>query len=82
MISWNAPGGASGIVSSHAWATKSAPGATTPSYSSLDVRLGWSVWEGLSLSLVGQNLLQSHHLEAARGTAVERGVYGKLTWRR
>lgn len=52
----------------------------TPSYTSLDVRLGWSAWQKLGLSLVGQNLLQSHHTESLGGTDVQRGVYGKLTW--
>jgi len=46
------------------------------------VRLGWSVSKELRLALVGQNLLQSHHLESARGVAVQRGVYGRVTWRR
>src|SRR6185295_17008718 len=41
------------------------PQETTPGYSSLDVRLGWSVSKELRLALVGQNLLQSHHLESA-----------------
>ncbi len=58
-----------------------APGDDTSSYSSLDVRLGWSGWENLSLSLVGQNLLESHHTEFPRGTDVQRGVYGRATWR-
>jgi iron complex outermembrane receptor protein len=52
----------------------------TPAYASLDLRLGWSAWKRLRMSVVGQNLLQGHHTEFQRGTAVQRGVYGKLTW--
>ena len=36
---------------------------TIPSYTRLDVGLTWKPWEQSSLSLVGQNLLQDHHLE-------------------
>jgi iron complex outermembrane receptor protein len=52
-------------------------------YSELDVRLGWRLSEELELSVVGQNLLHDEHVEfgspAARG-AIERSIYGKLTW--
>ena len=53
----------------------------TPSYWEADVRLGWHGWDGLDLSVIGQNLLQNHHEEFPGGTQVERGVYGKVTWR-
>jgi iron complex outermembrane receptor protein len=52
-------------------------------YTELDVRLGWRASERLEVALVGQNLLHDHHTEfgtpAARG-AIERSVYGKVTW--
>jgi iron complex outermembrane receptor protein len=52
-------------------------------YSELDVRIGWRLSEQLQLSVVGQNLLHDEHVEfgspAARG-AIERSLYGKLTW--
>jgi len=58
------------------------PNATrAPSYWSLDVRLGWRPTDGVEVSVVGQNLLEAHHLEFPDGTEVPRGVYGKLTWR-
>jgi len=52
-----------------------------PSYWSLDLRLGWRPTDGVDVSVVGQNLLEAHHLEFPDGTEVPRGVYGKLTWR-
>jgi len=57
------------------------PADTTSSYWNLDVRLGWHPYDSLELSLVGQNLLRSHHGEFSGGTDVERGAYGKATWR-
>lgn len=59
----------------------SVAGSKAPSYSSLDLRLGWSAWKGLGLALVGQSLLQGHHTEFPRGTDVQRGLYAKLTRR-
>jgi iron complex outermembrane receptor protein len=55
-------------------------------YVTLDVRLAWKPIPSLELSLVGQNLLESRHLEYIPEafpfpTEVERGVYGKVTWR-
>lgn len=54
-------------------------------YWRLDTRLGWRVSDGLELSLVGQNLLQSAHREYSsptdlNSTEIERGFYGKATW--
>lgn len=58
------------------------------SYYNLDARLGWHASDSLELSLVGQNLLDRDHLEFVPGDFVvlpahelQRGVYGKLTWR-
>ncbi len=53
----------------------------TPSYWNADVRLGWRGPSGVELSVAGQNLLDDHHEEFPGGTQVERGVYGKLSWR-
>ncbi len=56
-------------------------------YVTLDVRLGWRPTENLEVALVGQNLLEDEHMEFQQpsspiaSTAVERGVYGKVTWR-
>jgi iron complex outermembrane receptor protein len=63
------------------------PAAAVEGYTSLDLRLGWRPLQRLELSLVGQNLLDGAHVEfvpeiiPTHPTGVERGVYGKLTWR-
>ena len=41
------------------------PALQIPSYTRLDTGLTWSLAKKLSLSFVGQNLLQDHHLEPA-----------------
>jgi iron complex outermembrane receptor protein len=62
--------------------------AGVASYVSLDIRLGWKPREDLELALVGQNLLDKQHPEFSAPlyvnsipTELERGVYGKITWR-
>jgi iron complex outermembrane recepter protein len=65
----------------------SLPELHVPSYISMDLRLAWRPRKHLELAAVGQNLLQTHHLEytdsaTAGATEVVRGVYGTLTWRR
>ena len=56
-------------------------------YHNLDVRLGWRPRKAWEMSLVGHNLLEAHHHEFLPGlfstqpTEVQRGVYGKVTWR-
>lgn len=63
------------------------PGHGVESYLAIDLRLGWKPNKNLEMSLVGQNLLDSHHLEwvdwfyQPRGIEVEPGVYAKITWR-
>lgn len=58
-----------------------------PSYTRLDTGLSWRWKEGVSLSLVGQNLLRDHHVEfidstgASRSTEIKRSAYVKITWR-
>jgi iron complex outermembrane receptor protein len=62
-------------------------GQDVPSYTRLDSGLTWRWKEGVSLSLVGQNLLRDHHLEfvdfsgATQSTLVKRSAYAKITWR-
>lgn len=57
-----------------------------PKYIEMDTVLTWRPRPSLELSLVGQNLLQAHHLEykdlqmGIRSTEVVRGVYGGVTW--
>ena len=55
-------------------------------YTRLDVRLGWRPKENVEVSLVGQNLLgdRSREFDSTLGegtSRVERGIYGKVTWR-
>jgi iron complex outermembrane receptor protein len=58
------------------------------SYNAMDVRLAWDVRPGLELAVVGRNLLDLAHPEAApdfflgnAGTEVQSEVYGTVTWR-
>ncbi len=61
-------------------------GIDVPGYVELDARLAWKPTEDLELALVGQNLLNNSHEEFASSfistanSAVQRGVYGKVTW--
>ena len=63
------------------------PAPNIAGYVELDLRLGWKPWPNLDISLVGQNLLDNHHPEAASSlllatqpTEVQRSFYGKITW--
>ena len=65
----------------------SIPSLDVPDYISLDARLAWQPNCRTEISLVGQNLLDSHHAEYATSifggeipTEVQRGVYAMLTW--
>jgi iron complex outermembrane receptor protein len=57
-----------------------------PSYTRLDTGLTWRWTEGLSMSVVGQNLVKDRHLEfvdssgVVRSTLIKRSVYAKFTW--
>jgi iron complex outermembrane receptor protein len=60
--------------------------ATIPSYFELNARLAWEATKNLEFSIVGQNLLQSRHLEygvpgAATTEEIARSVYAKITFR-
>jgi iron complex outermembrane receptor protein len=57
-----------------------------PAYTRADVRLGWHVGRQWELSVQGENLLGSRHLEYepegfGRGNYIGRSVGSKLTWR-
>jgi iron complex outermembrane receptor protein len=58
---------------------------TVPSYTDMNVRLGWHVTEQLGLAIVGQNLLHDQHPEFGAPDSlreeIRRAVYGKVTWR-
>ena len=61
------------------------PAQLVPSYTRLDTQLTWRPGERTEVSLVGQNLLQDHHLEfndafqSVNSTQVKRSVYAKIT---
>jgi iron complex outermembrane receptor protein len=64
------------------------PNQEVPSYTRLDVRLGWLPDPSLELSIAVQNIQDSQHPESERGkdvtlatsTEVPRSVYGKAKW--
>lgn len=55
-----------------------------PSYTELNLRLGWRPVKNIEVSLVGQNLLHDQHAEYGfpdpNRTEIERGVFGKVRW--
>jgi len=59
----------------------SLPGQNVSRYFNLDLRLGWHATKNVELSLAGQNLLYGHRAEWSGGTAIQRGIYTKVTWR-
>ena len=58
-----------------------------PSYLTLDLKVAWRPVKDLELALVGQNLLEKQHQEfrpeqfSTTVYEVQRGVYGKVTWK-
>ncbi len=66
----------------------SLPNQNVPSYTRLDLRLGWLPDPSLELSLMAQNIQDSQHPESERGkdvtlatsTEVPRSFYGKAKW--
>jgi iron complex outermembrane recepter protein len=60
--------------------------SSVPAYTRLDTGLTWRIKEALSLSAVGQNLLQDHHLEflgslgGLQSSELMRSAYVKLVW--
>ena len=60
--------------------------AGVPRYFVMDVRMAWQPDEHMEVAVVGQNLLENHHLEFNDyrffPTQVQSGVYGMVTWRR
>jgi iron complex outermembrane receptor protein len=62
-------------------------GPEIPAHARLDTRLGWTPGRDIDLSLVGQNLLDSRHVEfntpgdVVPGSQVRRSIYGKIAWR-
>jgi iron complex outermembrane receptor protein len=62
------------------------PAQQVPSYTRLDTGITWRASEHLAVSLVGQNLLKDHHLEAHSSdqsefsSLIKRSVYAKFAW--
>jgi iron complex outermembrane receptor protein len=62
------------------------PAQQVPSYTRLDTRFSWRPVDRLELSLMGQNLLQSYHVESndtgtsVNPTQVKRSAYAKASW--
>ncbi|MBI3622059.1 MAG: TonB-dependent receptor [Nitrospirae bacterium] len=59
------------------------PAPAVPSYVALDARLGWIVWRGAEISVMGSNLLDRRHPEFGAAPArseLERTVYGRVRW--
>ena len=62
-------------------------GSGIPSYWSLDMRLAWTPKPNWEFSVVGQNLIAPSHPEfnptfvVSQRTEIDRGVYGKVTFR-
>jgi iron complex outermembrane receptor protein len=58
-----------------------------PSYTRIDTQLRWKFSERAELNLVGQNLLQDHHLESldqltlVNSSLITRSAYASFTWR-
>ncbi|MBN2578187.1 MAG: TonB-dependent receptor [Pirellulales bacterium] len=65
----------------------SLPEFAVPEYLMLDARLAWHPKKHVEFAVIGQNLLDNHHLEFNSGrwmttsTEVPRAVYAKATWR-
>ncbi len=61
------------------------PALAIPGYTNLDLRLSYRPNDRTEISLVGQGLLEAQHPEfddrETGITEIQRGVYGKLTWR-
>ncbi len=57
-----------------------------PAYTRLDARFAWQATENLTLSFVGQNLLDNRHQEFGDtqilvSSQIKRSAYGKISWR-
>ncbi len=70
----------------HASAISGATVTPVPAYTTLDLRLAWHVHPGLTLALIGENLLQRRHVEGAPELLpsptlqVPRSVHVKALW--
>ena len=62
-------------------------GLDVGSYHNLDIRLGWQPISKLEFSVIGHNLLENRHTEfkpefiQTAASQIQRGMFGKVTWR-
>ena len=62
------------------------PAQGVPSYTRVDTQLRWKFAERADFSVVGQNLVQDHHLESmdaltvVNSSLIKRGAYARITW--
>jgi iron complex outermembrane receptor protein len=62
------------------------PAQFVPSYTRVDTQLTWRFSEGMTFSVVGQNLLLDHHVEfndylsAVNPSQVKRSAYAQIVW--
>ncbi len=62
------------------------PAQFVPSYTRLDSLVTWRFSERMQMSVVGQNLLSDHHVEAndpyavVNSSEIKRSVYAKIVW--
>ena len=74
-------------TSAHKQPANPIAGTVAPdNYLTLDLRLGWMPADNLTIELVGQNLLDSQHLEhQSRNfvlrSEIERSIYGQISWK-
>ena len=58
---------------------------TVPSYLDLNVRIGFHLSDNIEFSLVGQNLLNGHHVEfgtpGINRVEIRRSIFAKIAWR-
>jgi iron complex outermembrane receptor protein len=60
------------------------PHQFVPAYWAVDLRLAYTPCKNLELAVVGQNLMDNRHPEFGVPPArreIQRGIYGKATWR-
>ncbi|HVV02777.1 MAG TPA: TonB-dependent receptor [Puia sp.] len=61
------------------------PAPRVPDYTGWDVRIGWKITRAVELDIVGQNLLNSPHIEFIPSSPsprqIEHGLYGKVICR-
>jgi iron complex outermembrane receptor protein len=66
----------------HVGSLRPPSGPPVPPYSVFDARVGWRPADNVSISIVGRNLPEKHHVEfGPAGELIRRSVYVTTTWR-